>query len=87
MLLNNTTDEQVSITIGTSNGREVGANLNACSFQLIDLTRYRPPFNLTASIGDQTTETIMGIEEEQCVSLVIDGGKFILRPSLPSDSK
>lgn len=77
MRLDNCTKEKAQFQITTSNGREINIDMEASTAQDIDLSKYRSPFSVLATIADSTTEISSNIDGNQTVSL--SGGGYVLK--------
>jgi hypothetical protein len=76
MNLNNITEEKAKYQITTANGREVLFDVNASTFQIVDLSKYQSPFSAQVTIGSITSQMIYRLDESHCVSIYPDGKAY-----------
>ena len=69
MVLNNSTTEKARYQITSANGREVSVDVNASTYQNVDLSKYQSPFSAQVKVGGSTTDMIYRLDESQCVSV------------------
>ncbi len=78
MILNNSATENAQFHITSANGRESSFDVNASTYQEVDLSEYQSPFTVQVTVGGSTTDMINGLDESQCVSVYSSGETYQL---------
>ena len=69
MILNNSTADTALFQITSANGREISADMNASTYQNVDLSKYRSPFSVEVTVGTTKTDMIYKVGVSQIVSV------------------
>lgn len=78
MILNNMATEEAQYQITSANGREIPVDVNASTYQNVDLSQNKSPFSAQVTVGSSTTEMIYRLDESQCISVYRSGETYAL---------
>ena len=69
MLLNNTTNEEVTFGIGTGQGRDVNFNVNPRKITEASLKQFRGPFQVSIKVGKTDELFVNQVFKNDCVNV------------------